>query len=324
MKIGILGAGQLGRMLALAAYPLGLTPCLFDPDPQACGLVTGQATVASYHDVEALESFARGLDVCTYEFENVPLEAAARVAQICPLRPGLRALEVSQDRLSEKQFLRQCGLLTTDFQPLQPGDPIPPDGLLKTRRLGYDGKGQGPDWSHLPPQPALWEKRVPFQMEVSQIAVRSLSGQIAYYPLTQTVQSQGILSQAIVPAQVSPALQQQARQAIQTVLEQLDYVGVLALEFFLHDDRLIANEMAPRVHNSGHWSDRGCRTSQFENHLRAVLGWPLGETALLHPCRLMNLVGQIPSPPPPGAHLYGKEPRPGRKLGHITMLLEPS
>ncbi|MBT9585076.1 5-(carboxyamino)imidazole ribonucleotide synthase [bacterium] len=325
MKVGILGAGQLGRMLALSALQLGLTPCLFDPDPQACGLIASHSTSAPYNDRQALTTFAQGLDVCTYEFENVPIEAAALVSNLCPLRPGLPALEVSQDRLTEKQFLQSCGLTTTDFLPLNPGDPIPPGGLLKTRRLGYDGKGQGTDWSHLPDQPALWERWVPLQKEVAQIAIRSLSGEIHFYPLIQTIQSQGILREAIAPApDLRPELHQQARQAAQTVLERLDYVGVLALEFFLVDDQLIVNEMAPRVHNSGHWTDRGSHTSQFENHLRAILGWPLGSTAILQPSRLINLVGEVPFPPPPGAHIYGKSPRPGRKLGHITLFTEPT
>lgn len=319
-KIGILGAGQLGRMMAAAALNLGLEPHLYDTDPDSCGFRAGRAHVGSFQDSQGLRRFAREVSVCTYEFENVALEAAAQVSEFCPLRPGLKALEVSQDRLHEKDFFRSLGLATTDYLALQVGDPIPSGGILKTRRLGYDGKGQGQSWSEVG-GPALWERKVDFQRELSQVAVRSLSGEIAYYPLVETVQEEGILREVIAPARnLSKGLQTVAQDWTRKILEALDYVGVLALELFVVDDQLLASEMAPRVHNSGHWSDRGCHTSQFENHIRAVMGWPIGPVTT-HGCsRLVNLVGSIPALLHPGITLYGKAPRPGRKLGHITLV----
>lgn len=327
MKVGILGAGQLGRMLAMAALEMGLTPCLFDPDPKACGLAAGRAAVADWSDRRALADFARDLDLCTFEFENVPVEAARVVAEHCPLRPGLRALEVSQDRLVEKEFLRSLGLATTEFLPLEPGADIPPGGILKTRRLGYDGKGQGRSWSEVGQHSCLWEKHVPFERELAQLAVRGLNGDIEFYPLVQTIQREGILCEAVAPARdLSPAVAAQARAWTGRLLEALDYVGVLALEFFLVEGRLLASEMAPRVHNSGHWTDHGCITSQFQNHLRAVAGWPLGDPAALGCCRLVNLLGSTPPPQRRSfgiyPHFYGKAARPGRKVGHITLVAD--
>lgn len=327
MKIGILGGGQLGRMLATAALEMGLTPCLLDPDPSACGLVAGQPWVVDYTDRQGLQDFARAVDVCTFEFENVPLEAARVVAELCPLYPGPRALEVSQDRWREKEFLRSLGIKVTDCVPLEPGAQIPPGGILKSRRLGYDGKGQGADWEAVGHCPALWERRVDFDRELSQLAVRSRSGQIKFYPLVETIQQEGILSQALAPARSLPAgVEGQASEWLGRILEELDYVGVLALELFLCQGQLLANEMAPRVHNSGHWTDRGSATSQFHNHLRALLDWPLGSTDCLGQVRLINLLGAIPPARrhPPGVYLqlYGKSPRPGRKLGHITLVAE--
>ena len=324
MKVGILGAGQLGRMLASAALDMGLTPCLLDPDPGACGLVAGRSRVVEYHDLVGLEAFARSVDVCTFEFENVPLETARYIADFCPLFPGPRALEVSQDRWLEKEFLRSLGIEVTETVALEAGEPIPPGGILKSRRLGYDGKGQGADWQAVGHQPAVWERRVPFERELSQLAVRSRSGEIAFYPLVETVQQDGILSQALAPARQLPAgVETRALEWVRRVVESLDYVGVLALELFLCRGQLLANEMAPRVHNSGHWTDRGSVTSQFHNHLRAILGWPLGDTRCLGHSRLINLLGQVPPPArqQPGVYtqLYGKAPRPGRKLGHITL-----
>lgn len=324
MRLGILGGGQLGRMLAVAALEMGLTPCLLDPDPGSCGLAAGQGWVVDYTDVGGLEAFARAVDVCTFEFENIPLEAARTVADLCPLFPSARALEVSQDRWVEKEFLRSLKIEMTDYVALEPGEPVPSGGILKTRRLGYDGKGQGEDWQAVGHQPALWERRVPFERELSQLAVRSRQGEIEFYPLVETIQQQGILSQALAPARQLPAgVEGRAQQWVRQIMEELDYVGVLALEMFLCQGQLLANEMAPRVHNSGHWTDRGSLTSQFHNHVRAVVGWPLGNTRVLGHSRLINLLGEIPSPRryPAGVsmQLYGKAPRAGRKLGHITL-----
>ncbi|MBS2033845.1 5-(carboxyamino)imidazole ribonucleotide synthase [bacterium] len=322
MKVGILGAGQLGRMLAAAALQMGLDPWLYDPDPAACGHRAGQSWAYDYSDTEQLESFARQVDLCTFEFENVPVEAVQIVSRHTLVSPGMAALAVSQDRLHEKNFFRALGIATPKFHPWEGNET---QGIVKTRRLGYDGKGQW-DLDRASPQTeaeCIWEEKVPFQREFSQIGVRSRTGELAYYPLVETLQREGILCEALAPArEVDPNLEQQAREWVGSILEALDYVGVLALELFEVEGRLLANEMAPRVHNSGHWTDRGCRTSQFENHWRALLGWPLGSTQATGCVRLINLLGSVPEVAPPGATYYGKEPRPGRKVGHITLVGE--
>ncbi|MFN8612195.1 MAG: 5-(carboxyamino)imidazole ribonucleotide synthase [Vulcanimicrobiota bacterium] len=322
MKVGILGAGQLGRMLASSAVQLGLQPVLYDPDPAACGHQAGQARAYAYADQERLEGFAREVELCTFEFENVPVEAVQTVSRYTLVSPGMAALAVSQDRLHEKNFFRTLGIDTPEFAPWN-GQQA--SGLVKTRRFGYDGKGQW-DLARGRPDsdaPCIWEEKLAFQRELAQIGVRSRSGQVAFYPLVETVQKEGILCQAIAPARdVSPALHQQARDWVGRILEALDYVGVMALELFELEGRLLANEMAPRVHNSGHWTDRGCRTSQFENHWRALLDWPLGATEATGFVRLINLLGSLPEKAPAGSTYYGKEPRPGRKLGHITLVAE--
>lgn len=322
MKVGILGAGQLGRMLASAALQLGLEPHLYDPDPQACGHSAGRSWPFSYSDADNLERFAREVEVCTFEFENVPTEAVQLVSRHTLVSPGMAALAVSQDRLHEKNFFRTLEINTPLFAPW---DGSAEKGIVKTRRFGYDGKGQW-DLSRARPQTeeaCLWEEKVDFQREFSQIGVRSRNGQIAFYPLVETLQREGILCEAIAPArEVAPALREQAQQWVRSILEALDYVGVLALELFEVGGQLLANEMAPRVHNSGHWTDRGCQTSQFENHWRALLGLPLGGTRALGHVRLVNLLGSLPELAPPGAHYYGKQARPGRKLGHITLVAD--
>ncbi|MCW5871033.1 MAG: ATP-grasp domain-containing protein, partial [Candidatus Eremiobacteraeota bacterium] len=269
----------------------------------------------------------------TTEFENVPAEALRRLALHCVVSPGADSVAVAQDRIREKRFLAGVGLDTAPFAVIEgPADldrldPALLPGILKRARFGYDGKGQW-DLSRSRPQPGvtcICEEKLAFQRELSQIGVRSRSGEIACYPLVETIQREGILCEAIAPArQVSQELVNQARLWVTKILEALDYVGVLALELFEVDGQLLANEMAPRVHNSGHWTDRGCRTSQFENHWRALLGWPLGDTEALGHCRLINLLGSVPEVPPPGVHAtyYGKEARPGRKLGHLTCLAD--
>lgn len=325
MKVGILGAGQLGRMLAAAALSLGLEPHLYDPDAKACGHSAGRSWPFAYEDLDSLDRFARSVDLCTFEFENVPVEAVQAVSRHTLVSPGMAALAVSQDRLHEKNFLRALGIALPDFRPVEPGEPLPEQGMLKTRRFGYDGKGQW-DLSRTTPAPkvaCLWEEKLQFQRELSQIGVRSRSGGMEFYPLVETLQRDGILVGAVAPAREVPEeLAAQARAWVGSILESLDYVGVLALELFEVGGRLLANEMAPRVHNSGHWTDRGCSTSQFENHWRALLDLPLGSTAPLGHCRLTNLLGELPAafPAGPGIHpcFYGKEPRPGRKVGHIT------
>jgi 5-(carboxyamino)imidazole ribonucleotide synthase len=342
MKIGVLGGGQLGRMLALAGYPLGLRFRFLDPAPEAPVMELAEHVVGRFDDLAVLERFPEGLDVVTYEFENVPVEAVQHLSRAVPVYPPVRALEVSQDRLLEKTLFARLGIPPAPFVAVdsrtdleravaQIGLPA----VLKTRRLGYDGKGQfllrqtadvEAAWHRLGGVPLILEGFIAFDREVSQLAARSRNGDIVFYPLVQNHHREGILRITLAPApDLSPGLVQTAQQAIRAVLEDLDYVGLLAIEFFVCGEQLIANEMAPRVHNSGHWSIEGARTSQFENHLRAILGWPLGPADALGHSAMINLIGTLPDPAAllavPGAHVhfYGKEPRPGRKVGHVTV-----
>ncbi|MFO0929719.1 MAG: 5-(carboxyamino)imidazole ribonucleotide synthase [Gemmataceae bacterium] len=342
MKIGVLGGGQLGRMLALAGYPLGLRFRFLDPAPESPVEELADLIVGRFDDLDALGRFPAGLDVVTYEFENVPVEAVAHLIRSAPVYPPLPALETSQDRLLEKTLFRRLDIPPAPFYPVNTFDDLQTGvrelglpAVLKTRRLGYDGKGQtvlretqdvDVAWRLLGGVPLLLEGFVAFDREVSQIAVRGRDGAIALYPLVENHHRDGILRLTLAPApDTTAALQEQAAQAIRRVMEELNYVGVLAIEFFQTGDRLIANEMAPRVHNSGHWTIEGARTSQFENHLRAILGWPLGPTDAVGHSAMVNLIGHIPPVPAmlavPGAHLhlYGKKPRPGRKVGHATL-----
>ncbi len=317
MIIGVLGGGQLGRMLALAGLQWGLEFRFFEPRPEAVRGI-GSCVRADYDDWEALHKFCQGLDVCTFEFENVPLAAAAYVAERVPLRPGLKALEVAQDRLLEKQFFASLGLRTAGYTAVSSAQELPSEGLLKTRRLGYDGKGQWRLPAAFPDVPCIVEELVPFTREVALLACRGVSGEVRVWPLVETTQQDGVLVQAVAPAGEAP------RELARLLMEALEYVGVLAVEFFDVGGELVANELAPRVHNSGHWTIEGAPTSQFENHLRAICGWPLGPT---EPCRsvvMTNVLGDIPVlPPEPGVHLhlYGKAPRAGRKVGHKTMVI---
>jgi 5-(carboxyamino)imidazole ribonucleotide synthase len=340
--VGVLGGGQLGRMLALAGYPLGLRFRFLDPNPESPAGQLAERVGERFDSPAALDRFAPGLSVATYEFENVPVPLVRALAQRVPVYPPPAALEASQDRLPEKLLFQRLGLPTAPFAAVETradldralGETGLP-ALLKTRRFGYDGKGQalirGPGdaaraWEALGGVPLLLEGFVAFEREVSQVAVRGRDGALAFYPLVENHHENGILSLTLAPAPcVSPGLQEQAVDLTRRVLEALDYVGVLAIEFFQQGGRLIANEMAPRVHNSGHWTIEGTQTSQFENHLRAVLGWPLGEAAALGPCAMVNLIGTPPRAHAvlavPGAHLhlYGKSPLPGRKVGHVTV-----
>lgn len=342
MKIGVLGGGQLGRMLALAGYPLGLRFRFLDPAPEAPVEELAELLVGRFDDLDALARFPTGLDVVTYEFENVPVEAAQHLARSAPVYPPVAALEVSQDRLLEKRLFERLGIPPAPFRPVdsledlrRAADELGLPGVLKTRRLGYDGKGQtvlrqpadlDVAWRQLGGVPLVLEGFVAFDREVSQIAVRCRNGRVALYPLVENHHRDGILRLTLAPAPgLSPELQEQAGGAVRRLMEALDYVGVLTVEFFQVGDRLLANEMAPRVHNSGHWTIEGARTSQFENHLRAVLGWPLGPTTAVGHSVMVNLIGDLPPTPAllgvPGTHLhlYGKKPRPGRKLGHATI-----
>jgi 5-(carboxyamino)imidazole ribonucleotide synthase len=342
MTIGILGGGQLGYMLALAGYPLGLHFRFLDPSPEApVGRIAHRVT-AEYTDEQALEKFANGLEAVTYEFENVPVQAARFLAERVPVYPPATALEEAQDRRREKHLFQRLGIPTTDFaEILKPEDfdaaleQVGLPSVLKTCRLGYDGKGQ---WllraqedvdkarAELPDVPLILEKFVSFTRELSILAVRSRTGETAFYPLVENHHRGGILRLSLAPApRLSPALQQNAEAAARKILEALDYAGVICLELFQVGEKLLANEIAPRVHNSGHWSIEGAATSQFENHLRAILGMPLGSTATVGYSAMLNLIGEMPEPEQvfrvtdTHLHLYGKSPRPGRKLGHVTV-----
>jgi 5-(carboxyamino)imidazole ribonucleotide synthase len=342
VTIGILGGGQLGYMLALAGYPLGLHFRFLDPSPEAPVGRIAQRVTADYTDQAALEKFASGLELVTYEFENVPVEAANSLAERVPVYPPPAALEAAQDRLAEKSLFCKLGIATTEFAAVSNSSELDAavktiglPAVLKTSRMGYDGKGQ---WilrtaedvakakSELPPVKLILERFVPFIRELSVLAVRSLTGESAIYPLVENHHRSGILRLSLAPApRLEPPIQRAAERAAHRVLESLQYVGVLALEFFEHQGELLANEMAPRVHNSGHWTIEGAVTSQFENHLRAVLGLPLGSTGLTGHCAMLNLIGDLPDSsevlavPDAHLHLYGKSPRPGRKLGHVTL-----
>ncbi len=338
--IGILGAGQLGRMLALAGYPLGLRFRFFDPAPDSPASHLAEQVVAEYGDFAALRRFAEGVAVMTYEFENVPVETARWLEQFAPVYPPPGALHAAQDRLHEKTLFRELSIPTPPFAPVNTRAELEAaiaemglPAVLKTRRFGYDGKGQvvlrtreavDAAWRELGGAPLIVEAFVPFERELSLIAVCGRAGATAYYPLIANEHRDGILRVSVAP-HVSPVLQSLAETYAARLLAALEYVGVLAIEFFERQGGLLANEMAPRVHNSGHWTIEGAATSQFENHLRAVLGWPLGSTALRGHAAMVNLIGALPDTRAmlniPGAylHLYGKAPRAGRKLGHVTV-----
>ena len=340
MEVGILGGGQLGRMLALAGYPLGVQCAVYDPAPDACAGQVAPLICAPLDDADAIARFAQGKRVITYEFENVPVNAAWWASAWTPVRPTPRALELFQDRLLEKQFLREVGIPTPAFAPIDPENPA--DALeqvgcpcvVKTRHGGYDGKGQRV--AHTPDEylqavaqlggaPLIAEAFVPFNRELSAIGVRGRNGEMHAYPLVQNHHHEGILRLSIAPAPDSNALLPTARDYLKRLMDALKYVGVLALEMFQVGDQLLANEVAPRVHNSGHWTIEGAHTSQFENHLRAILDLPLGSTAPRGVSAMVNLIGDIPPIVPilriegVHLHLYGKTPRPGRKVGHITL-----
>jgi 5-(carboxyamino)imidazole ribonucleotide synthase len=359
VTIGILGGGQLGYMLALAGYPLGLHFRFFDPSPEApVGRIASRVT-AEFTDESALEKFANGLELVTYEFENVPVAAARFLAERVPVFPPPAALEAAQNRLGEKQLFQKLGIATTEFAAVTGPDVLDAaveriglPVILKTCRMGYDGKGQwilrtrddlrraksdmpvggsglgrdeGSEAAHNAAEFIL-ERFVPFSRELSVLAVRGRTGETAVYPLVENHHRSGILRLALAPApRLDPAIQRAAEDTVRSVFESLQYVGVLAIEFFEHDGRLYANEMAPRVHNSGHWTIEGAVTSQFENHLRAVTGLPLGSTSAIGSCAMLNLIGEVPEPAEvlsvrdAHLHLYGKLPRAGRKLGHVTL-----
>ncbi len=319
MIVGVIGGGQLGRMLALAGIPLGLSFRFLDPSPDAPAAEVGELLVGDYDDPHLLDQLAEGAEVVTYEFENVPVAAARRVSPI----PAAAALEAAQDRLVEKQLFRKLGIPTTRIDDEVEVFPA----LLKSRFLGYDGKGQRLVETRPGTVPGhVLEQRVDFDRELSLLAVRSGDGDTRFWPLIENVHEDGILRTSRAPAADAP--QEDAEEYASRILDELEYVGVLALELFDVGGQLLANEIAPRVHNSGHWTIEGSETSQFENHLRAILGLPLGSTGSRRTL-LVNLIGTVPKTldvleiPRAHLHVYGKEPRPGRKLGHVT-LVDPS
>lgn len=339
LKLGVLGGGQLGRMLGAAGLPLAVEPLFWEPDAEACARTIGEHLCESYDSAAALDKFASQLDVCTFEFENVPGPVLRALAQRVTVYPPLAALEASQDRLVEKQLFASLGIGTAPYAAVDSltelkaavahlGLPC----ILKTRRFGYDGKGQvllrevadiESAWSVLEGVPLILEGFVNFTREVSLIAVRGRDGQTAFYPLSENEHRQGILFSS--RARPDDHAQKQAEEKAQVLLDHLQYVGVLCLEMFDVEGVLCANEFAPRVHNSGHWTIEGAETSQFENHLRAVLGLPLGSTACVGWPALINLVGMLPpmtrllSIENIHTHYYNKKPRPGRKVGHVTI-----
>lgn len=341
MRIGIIGAGQLGQMLGAAARELGFDCRFLDPAEAPPAASVGTVVRAAFDDVAALKSFAARCDVITYEFENVPVAALAVAAGSVPVYPPLAALENAQDRLIEKQLFSSLDIPLPGYRAIdkrkdlvaaaeQLGFPI----VVKTRRFGYDGKGQfivasagetDDVWRQIAGRAAIAEAWVPFDAEVSIIGVRGRGGETAFWPLTQNEHAGGILRTSTAPAPQS-ALLAAAEDYIGRLLEHLNYVGVLALELFVVGDGLLANEYAPRVHNSGHWTIEGAKTSQFENHLRAIAGLPLGDTSARGHAGMLNLLGRVPAAVHDLAaadchvHDYGKAPRPGRKLGHITVV----
>jgi 5-(carboxyamino)imidazole ribonucleotide synthase len=344
--VGVLGGGQLGRMLALAGYPLGLRFRTLDPSPEAPAGHVADLVEAAYDDPIALERFADGLAVATYEFENVPDAAARLLESRVPVFPGALALQTAQDRLAEKRLFERLAIPLPGYAAVSSQPDLDAaigrlglPAILKTRRLGYDGKGQvvlrspseaAAAWDSLGGVPCVLEQMVPLRRELSVLAVRGRDGATACYPLVENRHRDGILRVSVSPAADVGALQARAEAYAARILDHLGYVGLLALELFVDDraDRdngLLANEIAPRVHNSGHLTIEGSETSQFENHLRAILGLPLGSTAPRGHSAMVNLVGTVPPSEAilaiPGAHLhlYGKSPRPGRKLGHVTV-----
>lgn len=341
--IGILGGGQLGRMLSVAASRLGFRTHIFEPGatPPA-GHVADQVTTASYDDEAALNAFANSVDVITYEFENIPTAALDILEGLRPIRPGREALRVSQDRIIEKDFLNGLGLKTAPYAAVHSEDEmqaavakIGAPSILKTTRFGYDGKGQSrlktPEdaaqaWADMDGAPSVLEGFIDFTHEVSVIAARGLTGEVSCYDPGENVHKNGILDTTTVPARLSASQRTDAVLLAAQILNKLDYVGVMGVELFVTPAGLIVNEIAPRVHNSGHWTQDGCVVDQFEQHIRAVAGWPLGDGARIADVVMENLIGddmdrvpEIAKERDAALHLYGKsEVKPGRKMGHVN------
>lgn len=346
--IGILGGGQLGRMMAIAAAGYGLKACVYCPDAGSPAFEVAASHIqATWDDEAALADFCARVDVITYEFENIPAATVAFLMARKPMAPGLKALETSQDRLTEKTFVASLGVGVAPFAQVDSvadlesalrrlGRPA----ILKTRRFGYDGKGQvrindgdsaAAAFAAIGGAPAILEGFVPFEREISVIAARGAAGEFAAFDVCENVHRHHILDVTSVPASISGTVQEKAIAAARAIADALDYVGVLTVEMFVLADgeTLLVNETAPRVHNSGHWTIEGARTSQFQQHVRAVCGWPLGDTTRLGRATMTNLIGDdidawrtILAEPGASLHLYGKaEARAGRKMGHVTRIL---
>ena len=344
MKIGIIGAGQLGRMLALAGYPLGQRFVFLDHSGDAPGGQVGDIIIGEFSDPKKIAELASQVDILTFDVENVPEDAVRPVLDTVSFFPPVNALATAQDRLTEKSLFHELDIPTLDFATVDSLDDLQRETgnigfpcVLKTRRLGYDGKGQRilksendiePAWVALGSTPLILETFISFDCETSIIGVRSAKdGETAFYPLCRNVHEDGILSYSIAPFE-RPKLQKNAVAHLTRLMEYFDYAGVLTIEFFVQGEELIANEFAPRVHNSGHWTIEGAVTSQFENHIRAILGLPLGDTSPTGHSAMVNYLGHLPELESVlgivGAHFhdYGKEPRPKRKLGHCTVTLD--
>lgn len=339
MKIGVIGGGQLGRMLALAGTPLGMDFAFLDPAPDACAAALGEHIRADYSDQDHLRQLADEVDLVTFEFESVPAETVAFLSQFVPVFPSAQALRIARDRWFEKTMFKDLGIPTPEFADIQSQADLDAaavriglPAVMKTRTLGYDGKGQKVlrsqadvegAFAELGSVPCILEGFVPFTGEVSLIAVRARNGETRFYPLVHNTHESGILRLSI--ASTDHPLQALAEDYVGRVLDKLDYVGVLAFEFFEVDGGLKANEIAPRVHNSGHWTIEGSESSQFENHLRAVAGLPLGSTAKVGESAMLNFIGKVPAVEQVlqiddcHLHHYGKAFKAGRKVGHATL-----
>ncbi|MEQ6248829.1 5-(carboxyamino)imidazole ribonucleotide synthase [Sulfitobacter sp. HNIBRBA3233] len=343
--IGILGGGQLGRMLSVAAARLGLRTHIFEPGAQPpAGDVAHRITTASYEDTDALEAFARSVDLVTYEFENIPTTALDTIEAITPIHPNRRALGTSQDRLTEKTFLEGIGLTVAPFADITDAASlhdalagIGAPAILKTRRFGYDGKGQvrimaaqdaDTALAELAGAPAVLEGFIDFTCEISVIAARNPQGEVACFDPGENVHRDGILHTTTVPASIPASLRTDAVLLAGRVLNALDYVGVMGVELFVTPGGLVVNEIAPRVHNSGHWTQNGCTVDQFEQHIRAISGWPLGDGRRHADVTMENLIGDdmdrvpaLAADPSCALHLYGKaDAKPGRKMGHVNRI----
>ena len=345
MTVGIVGAGQLGRMMALAGYPLGLDFLFLDPAERPPAAALAPVLKSDFSNSTALAALAARCEVVTIDWENVSVAALRELGRETRVSPPPAAIAAAQDRASEKRLFEKLGIPTTRWRAVSSRAQLSAavrdiglPGMLKTRRMGYDGKGQAllrtaadveRAWAALGQVPLLYEELVPFDMEVSVIGVRGRDGQCQVYPLNHNLHAGGILRLTRAPCDQA-RLNRLARKQVLAVMEHLHYVGVLTLEYFVRKGRLVANEMAPRVHNSGHWTIEGAVTSQFENHLRAILGLPLGATRARGYSAMINLIGTMPERSGllrhPGVHLhdYAKEPRPGRKLGHVTVVEQDS